>query len=174
MTVPDLPSMRFTLCFLTRADQVLMLLRNRPPNQGLWNGVGGHLEPGESPLAGILREVREETGFNLSAARFAGVLTWQGFEIDDGGLYIFTAEAPAGEPALCSEGEIAWKPRPWVFTSPQVVSNIHRFAPLALNGAPPQRYHFVYRAGQIQSYQIYPLPEGMDGAQSVLLNGKEG
>jgi hypothetical protein len=55
-----------------------------------------------------------------------------------------------------------------------VVSNIHRFAPLALNGAPPQRYHFVYRAGQIQSYQVYPLPEGMDGAQSVLLNGKEG
>jgi hypothetical protein len=54
-----------------------------------------------------------------------------------------------------------------------VVSNIHRFAPLALNGAPPQRYHFVYRAGLIQSYQVYPLPGGMDGAQPVPFAGKE-
>jgi hypothetical protein len=43
-----LPDLRYTLCFLTRGDQVLMLHRRRPPNQGLWNGVGGRLEPGET------------------------------------------------------------------------------------------------------------------------------
>lgn len=39
----------FTLCFLLHGEDVLMLHRRFPPNQGLWNGVGGHIEPGETP-----------------------------------------------------------------------------------------------------------------------------
>ena len=27
----------------------------------------------------------------------AGIMTWEGFEVADGGLYLFTAEAPPGE-----------------------------------------------------------------------------
>lgn len=74
-----------------------MLYRYKPPNQGLWNGVGGHLEPGETPKDSVLREVYEETGFCLSAVRFAGLLTWEGFEIPNGGLYLFTAQVGPGE-----------------------------------------------------------------------------
>jgi len=43
--------------------QVLALRRapgGRSP--GAWETVHGHLEPGESPVAGALRELREETG----------------------------------------------------------------------------------------------------------------
>ncbi len=58
----DSPSLRYTLCFLTRGDSVLMLHRQKPPNLGFWNGVGGRLEQGETPRACMLREVREETG----------------------------------------------------------------------------------------------------------------
>src|SRR5512136_2891052 len=104
MTSP-LP-LTFTLCFLTRADQVLLLKRRRSPNRGLWNGVGGQVEPGELPLAACLREGREETGYALVAARFAGILTWRGFETPPGGLYLFTASAPEEEPAVCDEGEL--------------------------------------------------------------------
>ncbi len=156
-----LPSIRYTLCFLTRGDHILMLHRKNPPNQGLWNGVGGRLEPGESPHACILREVREETGFVLPDATFAGLLTWDGFEIPAGGLYLFTAAAPPGEPHFCSEGELAWKPREWVFSSPEVVSNIHIFGPLALDHAPPQQYHFSYRGGQIVNYDFRQLPSNL-------------
>jgi 8-oxo-dGTP diphosphatase len=152
-----LPDLRYTLCFLTRGDLVLMLHRHRPPNQGLWNGVGGRLEPGESPRACVLREVREETGFALGDAAFRGLLTWDGFEIPPGGLYIFTAEAPAGEPERCSEGELAWMPRAWVFSAPEVVSNIHIFGPPVLGGAAPCRYHFSYRDGRIVSALRLPV-----------------
>lgn len=158
----ELLNLRYTLCFLTRGDQVLMLHRNRPPNQGLWNGVGGHLEPGETARACVIREVFEETGYDLEVVNFAGILTWEGFETPPGGLYIFTAQAPQGEPIECAEGRLAWKPREWVLTAPEVVSNIAVFGPLALAGRRPQVYHFVYHEGQIIHSEVRPLPLGLE------------
>jgi 8-oxo-dGTP diphosphatase len=154
-------SLRFTLCFIMRGDEVLMLHRLNPPNQGLWNGVGGRLENGETARACILREIGEETGFVLDQVRFAGLLTWEGFEIPSGGLYIFTAAVgPGAEPQVCSEGELMWKPRDWVLSASEVVSNIHRFGPDVFNSVPPQVHHFVYRNGEIIQYQIEPLSKG--------------
>ncbi len=137
-----------------------MLHRCKPPNQGLWNGVGGHIEPGETPLAGCLREVYEETGYRLDSVNFAGLLTWRGFEIDDGGLYLFTAKVETPQFQTTSEGLLAWKSYRWVFSAPDVVSNIHIFAPHVLNGALPQEYRFEYAGGQILQHSIHPLPEG--------------
>jgi 8-oxo-dGTP diphosphatase len=151
---------RYTLIFLTRGDSVLMLHRRNPPNKGLWNGVGGRLEPGETPLVGALREVCEETGYPLSTARFAGLLTWEGYAEPAGGLYIFTAAAPPGDPQAQAgdEGVLAWKPRAWVLSAPEVVENIHLFGPLVLDGAPIQDYHFIYAEGdRILSYEFRPL-----------------
>lgn len=152
---------RYTLIFLTRGSEVLMLHRRNPPNQGQWNGVGGRLEAGEDPLAGALREVREETGYRLLTLHSAGLLTWEGHSETPGGLYIFTSTVPPGAPPLPldDEGELAWKPRDWVLSSPEVVNNIPLFAPYVLDGAPPQDYHFVYAAGdRILSWEIRPLP----------------
>ncbi len=152
-------NLRYTLCFLTYQQQVLMLQRRNPPNLGLWNGVGGRIEPEETPLVCCLREVQEETGYKLVSARFAGLLTWRGFEIPNGGLYLFTAavESPSFSPT--AEGNLAWKPYQWVCSAPEVVSNIHIFAPYILNGAPPQVYHFNYHLGKIQEHTVHPLPD---------------
>jgi 8-oxo-dGTP diphosphatase len=154
---------RYTLCFITRGQEVLMLHRRKPPNQGLWNGVGGHLEPGETPRASILREVHEETGFRLSEVRFAGLLTWEGFEIPNGRVYLFTAQVcPGEEPRACDEGILAWKPREWVLSAGEVVSNIHRFGPEVLGGFLPRVHHFVYDQGEIVQYLPGAVLEGCD------------
>lgn len=157
-------ALRYTLCFLTRQDQVLMLHRLNPPNAGLWNGVGGHIEPGEDPHTACLREVREETGYRLRKCRFRGILTWDGFETPPGGLYIYTAAIPfSARPAssgLDHEGRLEWKPLEWVCSSPEVVSNIHHFLLPALANTPAQHYHFMYQGGEIVSFEIHPLTAG--------------
>lgn len=152
---------RYTLCFLLRGNEVLMLHRSYPPNQGLWNGVGGKIEADEQPLESCVREVKEETGYDLKEMNFAGVLTWEGYETPPGGLYLFTAQAPKLEPHGNSEGELCWKQREWVCSADEVVSNIHVFGPIIFSGSRPKRYHFVYRDGIIGRYEIRPLEEDL-------------
>ena len=47
----------------------VVLLRHK--RLGLWLQPGGHVDPGETPWAGALREAREETGLDVSFA-FSG------------------------------------------------------------------------------------------------------
>ena len=56
-----------TLCYLEQDGKYLMLYRNKKkqdPNAGKWIGVGGKLEAGETPEECVVREVREETGYD--------------------------------------------------------------------------------------------------------------
>ena len=45
-------------------DRVLMCLRHKDPYKGLYNLVGGKIEPGESSPDAAWRELREETGID--------------------------------------------------------------------------------------------------------------
>ncbi|MFC9930292.1 NUDIX hydrolase [Streptomyces sp. NPDC127190] len=60
--------------------------QKRSPHRRLfpdcWDIVGGHVEPGESLLDTLAREVQEETGWRLRRVRrLLGITTWTG---DDG------------------------------------------------------------------------------------------
>jgi len=149
----------FTLCFLLNGDEVLMLHRRFPPNQGLWNGVGGHIEPGETPREAAVREIAEETGYHVKDPQFAGLLTWDGFEIPPGAIAIFTSDVPDRDFLTNHEGELAWQPRDWACTAPDVVDNIHVFLPKVLAGEPPFHYHFTYQDGKRIKDTINPIPE---------------
>ena len=142
-----------------------MLYRYRPPNQSLWNGVGGRIEPGESPLQSCLREVAEETGYRPPTAHFRGILTWRGFETPDAGLYLFTAPAPDVDPQPCAEGILQWHPLEWVLSAPEVVSNLHICGPHIFGDDPPRLFHFEYQAGLIVNHSIERLPKGFSCEQ---------
>jgi 8-oxo-dGTP diphosphatase len=50
-------------CFSTDASQVVLIKKNAPELlKGLWNGVGGKIEPDESSMDAMVREFKEETG----------------------------------------------------------------------------------------------------------------
>lgn len=64
-----------TLVYCLRAGQVLLLQRAKPPFPGLWVAPGGKVDPGESPVDGAIRELREETGLQARRAVLRGVIT---------------------------------------------------------------------------------------------------
>ena len=147
-----------TLCFLLHGDEVLMLHRRFPPNQGLWNGVGGHIKPGETARQAVIREVAEETGYRISNPVFGGLLTWDGFETPPGAIAIFTAKVPHKEFVNNHEGNLAWKTREWVCSAPEVVNNIHVFLPKILSGESLYHFHFSYRDGVRIKDKISTMP----------------
>lgn len=52
-------------------SRVVVIRKNRPVWQkGLLNGIGGKIEPGESPLDAMVREFLEETGMKTAAAEW--------------------------------------------------------------------------------------------------------
>ncbi len=160
---------KFVLCFLHRQDQLLMLKRAKAPNQGLWNCVGGHIEGGETALAACIREVYEETGYTITNLVFHGLLTWQGFEIPAGGLYLFSAPAPQeAEPRGNGEGMLEWKSVDWVIHSDEVVDNLHIVTPHILRSASPALYHFDYKDGQMKAHQVLPLPSWISTDQPFI------
>jgi len=152
----------FTLAFLTNKDQILMLKRNNPPNKGKWNGVGGRIEVGETPLESVLREVQEETGLFLKKMVFGGIMTWEGFEIKPGGLYIFSAAVEDRNVVENGEGILSWQSKAFAFNHPDVVDNIHYFLPPVLAGSNPLHYHFVYDNGFIVDRTVQTIPENLN------------
>jgi 8-oxo-dGTP diphosphatase len=102
-----------TLVYVKREGQTLMIHRvkkERDIHEGKWNGLGGKLEPGESPEACAIREVREESGLEIRALRYGGLLVFTGFKGEDWYVWVYTADEFDGELIDSSEGRLQWIP----------------------------------------------------------------
>ena len=97
------------LCFLERDGRFLLLHRRRSPNAGMWNAIGGKIEPGEDPFAACIREVREETGLVISGPKLRALLVITVRETEElWVIYVFRAPAPVGEVSASEEGDLRW------------------------------------------------------------------
>ena len=110
-----------TLCYATRGDQVLMLHRVKKKNDinhDKWIGIGGKFLPEESPDECVLREAWEETGLTLTSWRCRGVVTFLNAGSDGEYMYLFTADGFEGEMHECSEGDLEWVSREFLYSLP--------------------------------------------------------
>lgn len=110
-----------TLCYLEQNGEYLMLHRNRKKqdvNEGKWIGLGGHLEPGESPEDCVLREVSEECGLTLTSWRLRGIVSFLPEGSDGEYMFLYTADGFEGQLSGCTEGELAWVKKERVYELP--------------------------------------------------------
>ena len=110
-----------TLCYITRGDEVLMLHRVKKKNdinKDKWIGIGGKFEGEESPDDCLLREVREETGLELTDWKCRGVVTFLSDGCEGEFMYLFTADGFVGEPKECDEGDLQWVSREFLYSLP--------------------------------------------------------
>ncbi len=110
-------------------DRVALIRKQRPEWQrGKLNGVGGHIEEGETAVKAMVREFWEETGVSTNEGHWTQFCVLSG---DDWCVYFFTYRLPnlAG---LKSMDEVIEIVNPRSFDG--VINNLKWLIPLALSG----------------------------------------
>lgn len=99
-----------TLLFLRRGDEILLAMKKRGYGEGKWNGVGGKLDPGETPLQTAIRECQEEINVTPVNPRLSGRLNFFEHENPDfqHSCHIFVAENWQGDPQETEEMRPRW------------------------------------------------------------------
>lgn len=132
-----------TLIFVTSQNPASgcaeMLLIKGAPTKRLWanryNGIGGHVEPGEDFLAAAQRELAEETGLHGVALTLRGLLN---IAVQPGGnapsgvaVFVFSGESTSWDVAASGEGSLHWIPVTEIDSLP-LVDDLHQLLPLLL------------------------------------------
>ncbi|EJQ44492.1 hypothetical protein IEE_02682 [Bacillus cereus BAG5X1-1] len=118
---------KHTLCFIKRNEEILMLNREYDPVKGLWNGVGGKIEKGETSI-----DVEQ------NQIQFKGIIKWED-SLYFGRIYVYVIELPYeftyDTPKKVSEGILDWKIVSWILSDYNYGTGemIPKFLPEVLN-----------------------------------------
>jgi 8-oxo-dGTP diphosphatase len=97
---------------IVEGDRVLVAQRAGGPYAGCWEFPGGKVEPGESDLSALVREIREELGVELAPQAFLGEVLLDG--VVGGGpagsstLRVWWARISARAPVAHEHAELRW------------------------------------------------------------------
>lgn len=158
--------LKYTICFIKRGNEILMLNRESSSWMGMWNGVGGKLEKGETPRQCILREIKEETGISLSDVEYKGNVIWGADGSYSGGMYAFIARLPDTyeyhTPVKMEEGILDWKKIDWLLHKENMgVANLKYFLHTMLSDPGVYDHKFMYDGNDVKDFQSVVIEEAL-------------
>lgn len=140
-----------TLGYILSPDrtQTLLIHRNARPEDehlGKYNGLGGKLDPTESITEGMIREIREEAGIEVTEMALRGTISWPGFgkHGEDWFGFIFLITGWTGECATANvEGTLSWEPVERLLSGELPVWEGDKFFMPLVFDADPRAFHGV-------------------------------
>ena len=99
------------LCMVYDHDSNILVEDRKDPD---WPGIcfpGGHVEPGESFVESVIREVWEETGLTIENPRLCGTKQFQTKHGERYVVFFYKTDRFSGTLKSSDEGEVFWIPR---------------------------------------------------------------
>ena len=126
-----------TLVFLSKPKKVLLGYKKRGLGAGLWNGVGGRVEAGESTETAMIRECQEEIGVTPKTYRKIAQLVFKGGSDEAqwlNNVSAYLCDEWEGEPTETEEMRPNWF-RLYDIPYKEMWSGDEIWLPLALSGS---------------------------------------
>lgn len=108
------------LAYIEKGNKYLLLFRNKKKNdinQGKWIGVGGHIEEGETPEQALIREIKEETGFDVINYSKRGIVYFYNNDFSEI-MHLYVVKEYSGEMKECDEGILQFVDKGRMFDLP--------------------------------------------------------
>ena len=100
------------MCMITDAEGRVLVQERLPKPSNPWSGLtfpGGHVEPGETVVASVIREVQEETGLTVSNLQNCGYIQWYDpVKQSQYFVFLFKTSTYTGDLKGSAEGKVKW------------------------------------------------------------------
>ena len=103
--------MGMTILLLRKENKILLAMKKRRFGEGKYNGIGGKIEPGETPEEAMIRETQEEIFVTPTQYYKVGVLDYMGFYGDiktKEATHLYVATEWIGDPKESEEMKPEW------------------------------------------------------------------
>jgi 8-oxo-dGTP diphosphatase len=164
-----------TLCYILwhddekNRDELLLLFRNKKKKDfhaGKYVPIGGRIEPGETPLECVIREVKEETGYHLNPQdlNFKGYIYFDEInrdlesneDIPGFNIVVFvytTTSVKSKQVTINSEGDLQWFPTDEI-PFEKMWEGDRIFTPILLKNSKPIEAKFLYEGEKLVDWNI--------------------
>ena len=131
------------MCMVMDADGRVLVQERLPKPTNPWSGLtfpGGHVEPGETVVASVIREVQEETGLTISNLENCGYIQWYNEEKQSQYfVFLFKTNTFRGELKDSNEGRVKWMTLDEMLAGP-LAPNMKQYLAVFQNATIPQAF----------------------------------
>ena len=131
------------MCMVTDREGRVLVQERLPKPTNPWSGLtfpGGHVEPGETVIASVIREVREETGLTVSDLISAGYIQWYNpVKQSNYFVFLFKTSRFTGELKSSKEGKVSWMTLPEMLAG-HLAPNMKKYLAVFQDESIPQAF----------------------------------